>query len=313
MGLNLETLIGILVILILLILADGVRRMIRERHGRLRMRIDRRFRRPTGEEDEEDDFLESNPEVIGRPRVVSRGADGAPLPEDREDPPIMMEEDDPLDEDGRRAEQQNLFDDEPEMASDPDRSREEGLPSMRASREPPEDELEAEPQPAGEAPRTRSEARQPRREAPPPDRQVQEVIVFHLISRRPDRFDGEAMLRYLLECGLRFGEMNIFHRHREGDEYPEFSVANAVEPGTFDIQTMEEQEFAGITFFMQLPGPQDPLASLDRMLTTGRRMAEGLYGDLRDEQHSVLTPQTMEHLRQRVQEFERRQRVSHSG
>ena len=48
------------------------------------------------------------------------------------------------------------------------------------------------------------------------------------------------------------------------------------------------------------------------MLTTGRRMAEGLYGDLRDEQHSVLTPQTMEHLRQRVQEFERRQRVSHS-
>ena len=41
MGLNLETLIGILVILILLILADGVRRMIRERHGRLRMRIDR--------------------------------------------------------------------------------------------------------------------------------------------------------------------------------------------------------------------------------------------------------------------------------
>ena len=43
MGLNLETLIGILVILILLILADGVRRMIRERHGRLRMRIDRRF------------------------------------------------------------------------------------------------------------------------------------------------------------------------------------------------------------------------------------------------------------------------------
>ncbi|WP_421706192.1 cell division protein ZipA [Alloalcanivorax xenomutans] len=309
MGLNLETLIGILVILILLILADGVRRMIRERHGRLRMRIDRRFRRPAGDDDEEDDFLDSNPEVIGRPRVIRRGADGAPLPEDRDDPPIMMEEDEaPDDMAGRRAEQQNLFEDEAEPESEP----EESLPSMRASRDLPEDELEPEPQPAREAPRARAEARQPHRDAPPPERQVQEVIVFHLIARRPDRFDGEAMLRYLLECGLRFGEMNIFHRHRQGDEYPEFSVANAVEPGTFDIQTMEEQEFAGITFFMQLPGPQDPLAALDRMLTTGRRMAEGLYGDLRDEQHSVLTPQTMEHLRQRVQEFERRQRVSHS-
>ena len=38
-----------------------------------------------------------------------------------------------------------------------------------------------------------------------------------------------------------------------------------------------------------------------------------MNGDLKDEQHSVLTPQTMEHLRQRVQEFERRQRVSHGA
>ena len=100
--------------------------------------------------------------------------------------------------------------------------------------------------------------------------------------------------------------MHIFHRHRDvdGREQLEFSVANAVEPGTFDIDTMEDEQFAGITFFMKLPGPRDPLASLERMLTAGRRLAEGMNGDLKDEQHSVLTPQTMEHLRQRVQEFE---------
>ena len=70
MGLNLETLIGILVILILLILADGVRRMIRERHGRLRMRIDRRFGKgPAADDDSDDDYPN---ELIGRPRVRSR-------------------------------------------------------------------------------------------------------------------------------------------------------------------------------------------------------------------------------------------------
>ena len=53
MGLNLETLIGILVILILLILADGLRRMFRERQGRLRMRIDPRYRDAPEEEDAE--------------------------------------------------------------------------------------------------------------------------------------------------------------------------------------------------------------------------------------------------------------------
>ncbi len=139
--------------------------------------------------------------------------------------------------------------------------------------------------------------------------------MFHLIARRPDRFDGQALLRLLLEGGLRYGDMHIFHRHRDsnaGDQL-EFSVANAVEPGTFDIDTMEEEGFAGITFFMKLPGPGEPLAALDRMLAIGRRLADELDGELKDEQHSVLTPQTMEHLRQRVQEFERRQRVSHGA
>ncbi len=45
------------------------------------------------------------------------------------------------------------------------------------------------------------------------------------------------------------------------------------------------------------------------MLSICQRLASELDGELKDEQHSVLTPQTMEHLRQRVQEFERRQRV----
>ena len=105
--------------------------------------------------------------------------------------------------------------------------------------------------------------------------------MFHLIARRPDRFDGQAMLRLLLESGLRYGDMHIFHRHREtaGQERLEFSVANAVEPGTFDIDTMEEEQFAGITFFMKLPGPGEPLGALDRMLSVGRNIplpSEGL-------------------------------------
>ena len=162
------------------------------------------------------------------------------------------------------------------------------------------------------APRPSAARQEPKPKDPGP---VLEVIVFHLIARRPERFDGQDMLRLLLENGLRYGDMHIFHRHRDvdGREQLEFSVANAVEPGTFDIDTMEDEQFAGITFFMKLPGPRDPLASLERMLNAGRRLAEGMNGDLKDEQHSVLTPQTMEHLRQRVQEFERRQRVSHGA
>ncbi len=350
MGLNLETLIGILVILILLILADGVRRMIRERHGRLRMRIDRRFGKGPVADDSDDDYPN---ELIGRPRVRSRDADGridvdeADDDGDRADPPMMMDTAEaPPQEPPRRAEQQTLFDaddrDDDKSATprpaDVAGSVEAGA-AISGSAASGAAKRDSDDEPARPVSR-RPEAREPSRggsqreelrreeslkqsgtrqsasrQAPQDNAPVLEVIVFHLIARRPERFDGQDMLRLLLENGLRYGDMHIFHRHRDvdGREQLEFSVANAVEPGTFDIDTMEEEQFAGITFFMKLPGPRDPLASLERMLTVGRRLAEGLNGDLKDEQHSVLTPQTMEHLRQRVQEFERRQRVSHGA
>lgn len=302
MGLNLETLIGILVILILLILADGVRRMIRERHGRLRLRIDRRFRgRDQADQDDEQDYPS---ELLGGPRVRGRAGEQNPVDdEDAHTPPMMMEgaTEDPA---PPRAEQQNLFaaEEEPEREQYPVAEPE---PEPESAAAPPRREPRAEPTESAPRYTRESAASQP----------VLEVIVFHLIARRPERFDGQAMLSLLLESGLRYGDMHIFHRHRDvqGQEQLEFSVANAVEPGTFDIDAMEEQGFAGITFFMKLPGPGEPLVSLDRMLAIGRRMAEELDGELKDEQHSVLTPQTMEHLRQRVQEFERRQRVSHGA
>ena len=113
MGLNLETLIGILVILILLILADGIRRMIKERQGRLRMRIDPRYR-DAQEEAEKDDY---NPELIGTARVVRRAMEMDTQQADA--PPTMMEPDEVVNE-TPTAEQQSLFDgdSEPEPIDD---------------------------------------------------------------------------------------------------------------------------------------------------------------------------------------------------
>lgn len=260
---GLETLIGILVILILLILADGVRRMLRERRSRLRIKLEPRF---SDLDDAED---ERNPELPGGGARVVRRATGRETAADRQEPPPMVMETDEPPVDAGDAEQQKLF---------------------------PEPEAEkTEPEPAPE---------------PAPD-EILEVIVVHVMAQRPDKFDGRELLQQLLEQGLRFGEMNIFHRHQQhrGRDELQFSMANAVEPGIFDIDTMEEQQFVAVTFFIKLPGPSRPQEALDRMLATARKIAQALDGELRDEQHSVLTPQTVEHLKQRVQEFERRKRV----
>lgn len=266
MGLNLETLIGILIILILLIVADGVRRMVRDYRSRLRIRVDPRF----SDAPETDD--DTNPELPGGSARVVRPASGQPEDgggDDEQAPPLVMESEEQAPASSADAEQQALF---PE------------------AREP-------EPEP----------------ESPADTGEILEVIVVHVMAPKPHRFDGQALLRQLLEQGMRFGEMSIFHRHEQqnGREELQFSMANALEPGIFDIDTMEEQQFSALSFFLKLPGPSRPREALDRMLASARKIAQSLDGELRDEQHSVLTPQTVEHLHERVQEFERRQRVRH--
>ena len=327
MGLNLETLIGILVILILLIGADGLRRVWRERRGRLRMSIrPGAYRATEGEDPPEDD----NPEVLGSARVVRPAGQEN---ERESDPPLVMEpEDDAASSASGPVRQPRLFPDEdagvaeveepaaPSLSSRP----EEPFPEPAPSTPPPQEHRsQAEPPAVEEADRDASgqgaqrESLRNERNGNEADEgreeEAMEVLVVHLLARQGERFPGARLLQLLLERGLRFGEMNIFHCHwqEEDRQVLQFSMANAVEPGTFDIDEMEEQEFAGVTFFLKLPGPGRPLEALERMLETARDLAQRLNGELRDHQRSVLTRQTEEHMRERVQEFERRRRLVH--
>jgi cell division protein ZipA len=83
-----------------------------------------------------------------------------------------------------------------------------------------------------------------------------------------------------------------------------FSVASMVEPGTFDLQAMSEQQFPGVTLFMLLPGPVDGLVAWDQMLSCAQRIAHATGGVLQDERGGKLTPQTLEKLREEVLDFQ---------
>ncbi len=153
----------------------------------------------------------------------------------------------------------------------------------------------------GELPRRTEKPAKPKPAAP------EEVIVVHVLGG-PGRLNGSALLQSVLACGMRFGEYNIFHRYESAahDALAIFSMASAVEPGVFDLDAMEEQSFVGVSFFLMLPGPANSRQALDLMIEAARRVATDGNGALHDQQHSVLTPQTVEHLRQRVMEYERR-------
>jgi cell division protein ZipA len=136
------------------------------------------------------------------------------------------------------------------------------------------------------------------------------ILVLHVTAGEEAPFRGPELVEALQACGLRFGEMRVFHYLAEGTGVgaaPVFSVANMLEPGTLDPKQMGEDFVThGVTLFMRLPGPMEGLQAFDVMLEKAVRIAGRLEGELWDEQRSVLTRQTIEHYRERIMEFNRK-------
>ena len=138
-----------------------------------------------------------------------------------------------------------------------------------------------------------------------------EAIILHVVARDSAVFFGKDLLEILLACDLRFGDLRFFHRHeqRAGRGPIQFSVANMLQPGVFDIDNMPAMQTRGVVFFLTLPGPRDMARAFDYMLETAKTVARNLRGELLDESRSVLTEQSVAHARQQVREFERRLRA----
>ena len=141
-----------------------------------------------------------------------------------------------------------------------------------------------------------------------PSADPEEVFIINIMAHKGQDFNGSELLDIVLKCGLRYGSMDIFHRYRElkGEGPLLFSMANMVKPGTFDLDAMDDFTTPGISLFMTLPIDADSMQSFDLMVETAQAIAQTLNGELKDEQRSAMTRQTLEHCRQRISDFERK-------
>ncbi|WP_290705527.1 cell division protein ZipA [Amphritea sp.] len=139
--------------------------------------------------------------------------------------------------------------------------------------------------------------------------EADKVLVISVAS--PDggeSFSGQNLLQIVLACGMRYGDMKIFHRYEDGIDKGaiQFSMTNALEPGYFDIDTMDSIETRGVTFFMSMEEPRDVMNAYECMLATADAVAKNLHGVLLDENRSTMRDQTKEHYRERVRRYEMR-------
>jgi cell division protein ZipA len=306
-----ETWLTIIVVLLIVgILLDGWRRMRASRRDAIR--VSKRARRfDTHSEPFNEPFTSELPN--GGARVAPRGEVGNADTESQIPQQVALNLDESVPMLMESVEQENDAPDAPEQASNsqPLARDERREPSFGALDEHEPDGA-AEPSPFSANPEPEPE---PELDSQQPPAQPDEVVIINVMAPEGHLFAGNALLDVLLQCGMRYGDMNIFHRHaHETGEGPVlFSLANMVKPGVFDLEDMESFATPGVSLFMTLPMRPDSLKAFAMMRDVAQILTQTLGGELKDEHRSVMTQQTMEHCRQRIAEYERKRlsRASH--
>lgn len=129
------------------------------------------------------------------------------------------------------------------------------------------------------------------------------LVILNVLLPDGERIDGATLVQTLENTGLRFGDMDIFHHPGlDPDDVglPVFSVANALEPGTFDLDALDEMATPGVTLFLQLPSSTDPDVAFELMLNTAQRIADRLDADVHDQARDLLTAEQIRQLRSSV-------------
>ena len=186
----------------------------------------------------------------------------------------------------------------PEPAVDPEPVRD-PEPPLRPEPAPSRTETHQPQRARGDAARRASGSRQPAAAPEAPE----ELLIIHVVAN-PEigAFDGASLAPAFQACDLRLNKMHIYQRDASDGE-PMFRVVNMVKPGTFDPRQLDTLLTPGISLFMQLPGPEQPMLAFRKMSECARRLAEHLGGHLEDETHSAMTLQTLGFYEERVRNF----------
>ncbi len=134
-----------------------------------------------------------------------------------------------------------------------------------------------------------------------------------IIARHGRKFIGEDISSVMAACGFYLDRSGIYYldvKDQQGFQQKLLGLANIVEPGTFSEETMSTFETPGLVLYLHLPAPIEARDAFATLIDKGRELSVKLSGELCDETRSVLTNQTISHLKEKVEAYRFKQKMT---
>jgi cell division protein ZipA len=113
-----------------------------------------------------------------------------------------------------------------------------------------------------------------------------EIIMLAIITKKESSISGKILRELMEQNDFSYGEMGIFHRLYQGS--PVVSIANLQEPGTFDLDNLDDLNSRGIWIFIQLPCTIDGVEAVDELINVARKVADSINATIYNRQKQPL-------------------------
>jgi cell division protein ZipA len=130
-----------------------------------------------------------------------------------------------------------------------------------------------------------------------------DVLALYIMASKGNLFQGYELLQTISINNFRYGKMQIFHYYENSADFNSpivMSLANAVEPGFFNLNEMGTFSSPGLVLFMQLDEADDLMERFYFMLETAKQLADDLGGEVLDDARKPFDANSDKIYRQRL-------------
>lgn len=142
----------------------------------------------------------------------------------------------------------------------------------------------------------------------PAKRVTQQFVVLHIIAEEGRPFIGKAIFDATQTLGMALGKHNVFHYPADaayvGDSA--FCLVNMTPAGTFDIESLDQQQTNGVSLILTLPTAySDGLTVFSNMVAVAHALVKKLGGgDIVDQTRLPLTAELLTNMQSDITRFE---------